>query len=200
MKTSLCNISLTVIATVLIPVMTSRTAQAATFEPTPFETLTVDSTTPLTKVFSSSLENAVLYKFEASGQYTPDFNLQNWSVDARFVSRDNFSTQNDLDPNFSDFDFGLFSDALGSSNDDFWGDYQPSHIYSFEFLGTGSPVDFYVNDTNTGSGADNAGTFTISIFREQVTSVPEPSPLLSTLGLIGISLLAAIRKKNNQSS
>ncbi|HBY75774.1 MAG TPA: hypothetical protein DEG47_01900, partial [Cyanobacteria bacterium UBA11148] len=114
-------------------------AIAATFESTPFETLSVDSTTPLSKVFSTALQNGARYKIEASGQYTPDFRFEQrgefWSVDARFVSRDNFATQNDQDPNFSNFDFGLFSTALGGDNDDFWGTYQSSHIYSYEFIG-----------------------------------------------------------------
>ena len=74
------------ITTISVPLITNQ-ATAATFAPTPFESLTIDSTTPLTRVFSNSLETGVTYRFEASGQFTPDTRVSNWDVDARFIKK-----------------------------------------------------------------------------------------------------------------
>jgi hypothetical protein len=194
LKTSVACLSLLGIASLFG--VSASPSYAATFEPTPFETLTIDSETPLTPVFSSILSSGVQYKVEASGLFSPDFRLDNWDVDARFVSRDNFATVNDLDPSFGNFDFGLFSAALGGNNDDFWGSYQSSHLYSYEFNGTGSSVDFYVNDIGVSSGADNSGIFTVNIFREQTgQSVPEPSAMLGLLAVSGLGLSKLKGKK-----
>lgn len=173
---------------------------AANFEANPIETLTINSTIPLTPVLSSPLKNGVLYKFEVSGTFKPDFNIPNWVVDARFVTRNNFATQNDLDPNFYNFDFGLFSNTLGANNDNFLGQYQSNNVYSFEYLGIGNTVDFYVNDISKSSGIDNAGSYTVKIFSESVSqSVPEPSFLLGTLltGCFGIGSLVKRKQLGN---
>ena len=177
----------------------ATTASAATFETTPFQILTVNSETPaaINKVFSSILVSGVLYKAEVSGVFTPDFAFgqrgEFWDVDARFVSGDNFATVNDTDPNFFDFDFGLFSTALGGDDDDFWGTYQASGVYSYEFFGTGSAIDFYVNDIDAASGFDNQGTFTVRLFREAV-GTPEPSGAIG-LSLLGLGFVAARWKR-----
>ena len=158
-----------VVDSVMLPAH-AQTSQAPPVTPTCvlIQTLTVDSTTPLTRVNSDVLENGVQYRIVASGQFRPDFNFapNTWDVDARFVSRDGFATWSDTDPVFGpNFDFGLFSDALGGSDDDFWGAYQPSHVYTYDHTGTGAAVDFYVNDVDAGSGADNSGSFTVEIYR-----------------------------------
>lgn len=177
----------------------ATTASAATFETTPFQILTVNSETPaaINKVFSSILVSGVLYKAEVSGVFTPDFAFgqrgEFWDVDARFVSGDNFATVNDTDPNFFNFDFGLFSTALGGDDDDFWGTYQASGVYSYEFFGTGSAIDFYVNDIGAASGFDNQGTFTVRLFREAV-GTPEPSGAIG-LSLLGLGFVAARWKR-----
>ena len=80
-----------------------------------------------------------------------------YAVDVRF--------EEDEDSSFNNVDFGLYSDALGGGNDDFWGSYQASHTYVYEYIGTGAAVDFYVYDISAGSGSDNSGTFTVNIYR-----------------------------------
>lgn len=153
-------------------------ALAATFRATPIETLTINSSNPLVPVLSNNLLSGVRYKFEASGTFMPDYRIPNWVVDARFVTRNNFAIKNDIDPNFGNFDFGLFSNALGNRNDDFWGGYQSNGVYSFDYLGTGNSVDFYVNDVSNSSGMDNAGSYTVKIFQESsLNTQPVPEPL-----------------------
>ncbi|WP_190917766.1 PEP-CTERM sorting domain-containing protein [Nostoc sp. FACHB-892] len=186
--------NLSILSSITILSLLTLTPQtlAATFELNPIETLTINSKSPLTPVLSSPLLNGVRYKFEVSGTFQPDFRIPNWVVDARFVTRNNFATQNDLDPNFGNFDFGLFSNALGSNNDNFWGQYQSTSIYSFEYLGIGNRADFYVNDVSQSSGLDNAGSYTVKIFKESAPiSVPEPSSILGSLlaGFFGVGSL-----------
>ncbi|HEY9692138.1 MAG TPA: calcium-binding protein [Oculatellaceae cyanobacterium] len=69
-------------------------------------------------------------------------------------------------------DLGLFSTALGANNDDFWGAYNPNHVYSKEYVGNGQKVDFYVNDTDN---ATNQGSYTVKVYR-QVGGVYEATP------------------------
>ncbi|MFM5960209.1 MAG: Calx-beta domain-containing protein, partial [Dolichospermum sp.] len=126
--------------------------------------LTVDSQTNIypigqPKVYSQVLTNGQKYRFEISGTWSPDYRVNNWLVDARFVTRDDFVSVNDSDSVYGDF--GLYSSVLGNNNDDFLGNYQANHIYSLEYEGKGQPVDFYIYDINSG---DNLGKYTIKIF------------------------------------
>ncbi|MCZ8222733.1 MAG: hypothetical protein O9324_01905, partial [Microcystis sp. LE19-84.1B] len=130
----------------------------------PIQILTVDSQTNIypigqPKVYSQVLTNGQKYRFEISGTWSPDYRVNNWLVDARFVTRDDFVSVNDSDSVYGDF--GLYSSVLGNNNDDFLGNYQANHIYSLEYEGKGQPVDFYIYDINSG---DNLGKYTIKIF------------------------------------
>ncbi|NCQ75846.1 MAG: hypothetical protein GPI98_20145, partial [Microcystis aeruginosa W13-13] len=130
----------------------------------PIQILTVDSQTNIypigqPKVYSQVLTNGKKYRFEIAGTWSPDYRVNNWLVDARFVTRNNFVSVNDSDSTFGDF--GLYSSILGNNNDDFLGNYQANHIYSLEYEGKGEPVDFYIYDINSG---DNLGKYTIKIF------------------------------------
>jgi hypothetical protein len=178
-----------------------QNAQAAVvYESTPFQTLALDSANPNnvgsnTSVVSEILDEGTWYKFVVSGLWSPDKNFADrgeiWQVDARFVTR-NLSDWTDQDASFGDFDFGLFSQALGGGNDDFWGNYRSDHTYTFEFLGQGQAVDFYVNDIFSASAVDNAGVYAVNIYSP--VTVPEPKTVpeqgvLSAVLLSGLMML-----------
>ena len=144
------------------------------------------------------MESGVWYKIEALGEWTPDYRYsgytlaqlqQNpslllndpWRVDARYVTQDSWNTYSDNDPKGYG-NFGLYSTLLGASSDSFWGSYQSNHTYSYEVLGSGQLVDFYVYDINFD---DNFGGYQINVYRSVSQTVPEPSAVLG-LGLLGL--------------
>jgi hypothetical protein len=178
-------------------------AQAAViYDSTPFQTLNLNSANSShiqnsTSVVSNVLTSGTWYKFVASGLWSPDRTYAErgatWQVDARFVTQ-NASTWTDRDAvfqylNFNNFDFGLFSRALGGNDDNFWGDYRSDHTYTYEFLGQGQAADFYVNDIFPGSAADNLGGYTVNIYAQaSATQAPAaPTPALLP-GLLGVGL------------
>lgn len=139
------------------------------YESTPFETLTVDSRTNVAaigqpKVYSSVLEAGVHYHIEASGtwQYWTD-NSPNYIADARFQTGDAWNTK-------SNGPGGLYSDVLSNGNDDIWGEYRPDHVYTYEIVGNGQRVDFYVND---GDYLNNQGAYTVKIYRQSATQTTD---------------------------
>jgi hypothetical protein len=171
------------------------------YDSNPMQTLNVDSRANVfpvgqSKVFSASLDTGIWYKFSVTGQWTPDYKsdvytplesyqadptllLRNtqvpWRVDATFITLDSWSNASDYPWGYDDF--GLFSSILGADDDNFWGPYNPTHAYEYEFLGTGSPVDFYVKDINF---SDNFGGYTLQVYRQAdvpPASVPGPLPL-----------------------
>jgi Ca2+-binding RTX toxin-like protein len=111
------------------------------------------------KVYSQVLEAGKKYRIQVSGTWKPDVKIDNWFVDAKFVTRDNFASFSESDWEYGDF--GLHSNALGIDDDDFWGNYQSDHIYAIEYIGEGQAIDFYVKDVNS---YDNSGSYTIDIF------------------------------------
>ncbi|MFM7087447.1 MAG: hypothetical protein ACKOXO_10725, partial [Cyanobium sp.] len=110
------------------------------------------------RVYTQPLTKGQIYQIEVKGSWRPDTAIDGWFVDARFVTHDSFASISDQDSNYGDF--GLYSDALGLANDDFWGGYKPSHGYTITYTGEGSPVDFYVYDIDY---ADNAGAYVITV-------------------------------------
>ncbi|MGI2903697.1 Calx-beta domain-containing protein [Tolypothrix sp. VBCCA 56010] len=135
------------------------------YESTPFETLTVDSRTNVApigqpKVYSSVLEVGKRYRIEASGtwQYWTD-NSRNYVADARFQTDNAWNTQYNGGG-------GLYSNVLSNGNDDIWGEYRPDHVYTYEILGNGQRVDFYVSDSDY---LNNQGAYTVKIYRQAAT-------------------------------
>ena len=129
-----------------------------------FQSLTVSSQLNVfpigqPKVYSQALEAGKKYRIQVSGTWKPDVRINNWFVDAKFVTRDNFASFSESDSEYGDF--GLHSYVLGKGNDDFWGNYQSDHTYAIEYTGEGQAIDFYVKDVNS---YDNSGSYTIDIF------------------------------------
>ena len=181
------------------------------YDSAPLQTLNVDSRANVfpvgqSKVFSASLDAGIWYKFSVSGEWTPDYKsdvytplesyqadptllLRNsqvpWRVDAKFITLDSWSNTSDYPWGYDDF--GLFSSILGADDDNFWGSYNPTHGYEYEFLGNGSPVDFYVRDVNF---SDNFGGYTVQVYRQAdgtPTSVPAPLPMVGVGAAFGFS-------------
>jgi hypothetical protein len=135
------------------------------YESTPFETLTVDSRTNVApigqpKVYSSVLEVGKRYRIQASGtwQYWTD-NSPNYVADARFQTDNAWNTQYNGGG-------GLYSNVLSNGNDDIWGEYRPDHVYTYEIIGNGQRVDFYVSDSDY---LNNQGSYTVKIYRQSAT-------------------------------
>lgn len=179
------------------------------YDSTPLQTLNVDASTNVfpvgqPKVFSESLDAGIWYKFSATGEWTPDYRygpyatLEEyqadpallsqvpWRIDAKFVTVDPWLNNSDMDP-LGYADFGLYSSILGADDDNLWGSYNPTHAYEYEFLGNGSPVDFYVKDVNF---YDNFGGYTVQVYRQAdgtPTSVPAPLPMVGVGAAFGFS-------------
>jgi hypothetical protein len=179
------------------------------YDSAPLQTLNVDSRANVfpvgqPKVFSASLDAGVWYKFSVTGEWTPDYRygpyatLEQyqadptllsqvpWRIDAKFVTVDPWLDNSDMDP-LGYADFGLYSSILGADDDNFWGSYNPTHGYEYEFLGNGSPVDFYVKDVNF---YDNFGGYAVQVYRQAdgtPTSVPAPLPMVGVGAAFGFS-------------
>jgi hypothetical protein len=181
------------------------------YDSTPLQTLHVDSRANVfsvgqSKVFSTSLDSGIWHKFSVTGEWTPDYKsdvytplesyqvdptllLRNsqvpWRVDAKFITLDSWSNASDYPWGYDDF--GLFSSILGADDDNFWGSYNPTHAYEYEFFGNGSPVDFYVKDVNF---YDNFGGYTVQVYRQAdgtSASVPAPLPMVGVGAAFGFS-------------
>ena len=121
-----------------------------------------------------------------------------WSVDAKFVTENSWTTNSDTDPK-GYAEFGLYSSLLGGDNDDFWGTFNVAHSYEYELIGSGQPADFYVNDLNFG---DNFGSYKIQLYRaangSTSSSVPGPLPVLGAAAAFGFSRKLRMRIKSSE--
>lgn len=122
-------------------------------------------------VYTTSLTKGRMYRFEATGTWTSSNSVHsNITVDARFLTTNNFSTYYDKYGTYASgaqhtFDYGLYSNASsydrGPHNDDIWSDYHEDYStttsktsskydennrYSFFFVGNGEPIYFYIQD------------------------------------------------------
>ena len=154
------------------------------YDPTPIQTLIISpdasinsQSTPYSAFsLSADLDNGVWYKFVVSGTLTLRQRGISWGgnplVDSKYVSNNKWWSTSDnytwFRPNstkpISD-DLGLRSNLLGGGNDDFWGAYNPTHIYQYEFMGTGRAADFFVNEQKRFFAGDK-GRLDIKIYRQ----------------------------------
>ena len=78
------------------------------------------------------------------------------------------------------FDFTNPIDAIGANDfgiqidgaDTAWGAFNPTHVYTITFVGTGAALDFSYFDTNY---ADNQGNLRVDIFDSPPNVVPLPA-------------------------
>jgi len=146
------------------------------------ETLSIPSDG--THVLSQPLVLGTEYVIEASGTFYYDNGVDE---DAAWIWRltewrqDAFGTYGCLVVN------GQFVDWQGTSDGEnyFIHTFSPSHVYQYDVVGGGEPVDFYIMDTNYG---DNAGALQVDI-----TPTPEPA----TLSLLVIGGLAMMGRKRS---
>lgn len=121
------------------------------------ETLTVPATAEV-PVSSMALANGQLYEFKAIGTYI--FATPNAWADAEWLWNGNQVIKGDdwppHPPNVLDLTIN------GCSNNTDWGDYQPTHVYTMPWTGTGVPLTFTICDT---SYIDNAGFLTVEIWK-----------------------------------
>jgi hypothetical protein len=149
----------------------------AAANPLSAEILTVPSNG--SKVQSQPLLASVPYTIEASGT----FNYGGSAEDAAWILRGAGWKQDAFG------DFGClkvndeFVDWQGTSDGEnyFIHTFSPAHVYRYDIVGSGEPVDFYIMDTYYG---DNSGSL-------QVEVVPEPA----TLSLLALGGLVALCRR-----
>ena len=101
------------------------------------------------------------YTIEVSGEFFiggPGDGL----ADAEF-----FDFTNPIDTAGS-LDFGVQIDGADTA----WGAFDPTHVYTITFVGTGAAIDFSYFDTNYG---DNQGSLHVNIFDSNPDAVPLPA-------------------------
>jgi hypothetical protein len=130
--------------------------------PVLLETLTIpcDGTTV---VSSTVLTNGVTFTLRASGTCTVANNVPGPDVlgDAEFFDTD-FSNPQD---SFAGTDLGIAidDDVLDDPKSPKWGSFDISHIYSIDFIGSGSTISLNFHDPNF---SNNSGDLTVEIFSQ----------------------------------
>jgi hypothetical protein len=127
------------------------------------ETLTVPSKPASGEVYvpvesSTSLLSGQKYELEVSGTYT--YNPNNDWADAEYFQHLGAPIKGDtlypLTPNILDLSINSCS-----TNTD-WGSYQSSHVYTMQYMGTGSKISFCIYDSYY---PDNNGALTVEIWK-----------------------------------
>jgi len=140
------------------------------------ETVTVNSAI-MAGTNSSTLVSGQNYYFDVNGTWT---NRPGETVDAKYTTMDNWLTNSDAPSG------GYLNELLDLQiNNAFvdWGLYSPLHIYSRNFVGNGSVVNFSVFDGEVGSNTpnagwygDNVGNLTVNIYSCTPNEVPPTPP------------------------
>jgi hypothetical protein len=151
--------------------------EGTTKSQTPIETVSVPSNSALPTLSSGILSSTNKYLIVPSGTW---HNLPyNWS-DAEYTSTDDWATHADgydIDPWFlGEGEFDLQIDGAFVN----WGDYNPSHSYSYLYTGNNSPISFGIFDgdskvpeQNSGWYGDNEGSLSVDIYA-CVPNTPPP--------------------------
>lgn len=127
------------------------------------ETLTVSARSSTGVTSTTVLETGKVYRFEASGTYffRTEGSAQGYLADAEWALRhDAYGegwTKGDDYPNPQ----GLDLTVGGLSVNVDWGDFDPDHIYSIEYVGTDTTVTFAIFDSYY---LDNSGFLTVNIY------------------------------------
>jgi len=117
-------------------------------------------------VTSGVLDNGVTYLFKASGTYTYWPGASPYGIaDAEYSYRPASSYgpgwvlgDDVFPPKYPPHSLDI---NVNGSNV-FWGNYNPAHLYTMPFIGTGSTVEFSIYDSNYG---DNSGSLTVDIYK-----------------------------------
>lgn len=129
----------------------------------PVQTLSVDSTNP-DGVDTLSLADGRKYLVEVSGTWTNQGGSQ--SVDANYVSGDNWSTHFDYDDEDA-WDTRII-DLVIDDEDINWGSYNESHLYKYVLSGEGESINLKISeagDPNPPSWyGDNNGSLSVRIY------------------------------------
>lgn len=138
------------------------------------ETLNLDAAQPLGVTSTTSLTLGQFYRLEITGTWTNRGGTD--TVDADYTSYDAFATPGlDGDPAWTVFgltDYWNLLDVQVNSAFVNWGAYTPSHQYTYDLAGTGSPVTLLVfdgipetNTPNPGWYTDNSGSLTVNLYQ-----------------------------------
>ena len=152
-----------------LPVITATCPQGTNQSPSPIGTVTVDSASSTAVASSNNLLSGGTYLLVSSGTWE---NTGKNSADSEYASTDSWSTYMDgynIDPYFlGEGEFDLQVDGAFVN----WGSYNPNHVYSSLYTGTGNPVNLMVFDGNSnptpvvepGWYGDNLGTLSVDIY------------------------------------
>jgi hypothetical protein len=123
---------------------------------------------------SQSLPNGVGYIIQASGTWLWYGGNSNYVADAAFCSWDGGSTWGPWAPAGGALWINMQPVSwLGTTNGSYWltNTFSPSHVYDYYTIGTGQPLDFFLDDA---LWYDNSGNLQVSI-------VAAPSPQVSLI-------------------
>ena len=117
---------------------------------------------------SASLEAGENYRIEVNGTYTywPEQLPAAGIADAKYSLRPEGSFNPGPGPQWISGDdlpapWTHYKELLVNGSSQAWGTYTPTHTYSIEYVGTGSPVSFNILDSEYG---DNSGFLTVEIY------------------------------------
>jgi len=105
---------------------------------------------------SSVLETGKKYRLEASGTFT--YNTANDWADAEWYLKGGNIVKGDTEGS-KPYVLDISIDGYSINRD--WGVYDPAHLYSMLFDGTGSTIDFSIYDS---AYSDNKGSLTVDIY------------------------------------
>lgn len=111
---------------------------------------------------TETLVNGWNYLIEASGTYSAG---GPYVADAEYASNNAWATWSDTVPGYESAGPTLLElkvDGLFVA----WGAYNPSHIYTLDYVGTDSTVSFQIYDL--GGGSNNSGSLTAKIFWQAI--------------------------------
>jgi len=117
---------------------------------------------------STLLDKGITYRIRASGTFraggpAPGFDGLADAEYANFISPPS-SLQNNCGGSPSDVDLGIGINDTVDDNNKFpsWGAYDPSHVYTIDFVGQGMSISLKYHDCNYW---DNVGSLVVEIFR-----------------------------------
>jgi hypothetical protein len=178
---------------VVIVILVSSLNAAATTPPPGFvlqETISVPAASAAGVVSATTLVSGISYMIRASGTVNGAASGLCIMADAEFG---NLGSDPSCVPDTGspvDIGLGINSPAPSLSKSPNWGPFDPTHVYTINFVGLGAPIALNFHDCN-GCYGDNSGSMTVEIFAPAAAPATTTIPTLSEGGTIGMAALLA---------
>ncbi len=141
------------------------------------ETLTVNALNVPVVTSTNTLLDGWSYRIEASGTYSAGGPYQ---ADAEYSTNNGWTTWPDSVPGYEGYGEGLLELKVDGSFVE-WGAYNSGHVYTIDYVGTGSTVSFQIYDL--GGGTNNSGSLLVKIY---ATPVMVTTAIISGESTVGV--------------